>query len=445
MKKKNIKYGIVAFLVILSSNVFSQNPIATGFADPAMRVFNGKMYMVIGRDKGPETKNFQMPYWSIISSSDLRNWKVECYIDPKDTYLGAGYMSCWAADIALKNGKYYFYFSNGGKETGVLVADKISGPFIDVLKKPMIEESYSTNHEYDPTAFVDDDGQHYLTFGRDGQLKDELLHYQIAKLKDDMVSFDGKSKDLITTNLYGFGEKNRARDHSYFHKYNGTYYLSCAGVYMSSKSIYGPFTNERKTGQNTGHASFIEYNGQTYHAWEWTCDPFNNRVYRQVMMTYLHYKDNGDMVDDMNFIQGSKYYANGVGSYSAKWDTIQVEWYFKKSDKILKKELPMGGFEIQNLSNGAEIYFPVVRDLSENSTINFSLSAKSNGGKIEIYENDPTGKLLGTADITNTGSFKTYKTVATKLVNKAGTSNLCFVFKGSGDDLAHLDYFNFIK
>ena len=80
-----------------------------------------------------------------------------------------------------------------------------------------------------------------------------------------------------------------------------------------------------------------------------------------------------------------------------------------------------------------------------NITINFSLSAKSTGGKIEIYENDPTGKLLGTANIPNTGSFKTYKTVATKLVNKAGSSNLCFVFKGSGDDLAHLDFFNFTK
>ncbi len=437
---------VVAIITIVGlSKSYAQNPIVTGFADPAMRIFNGKMYMVVGRDKGPETKNFQMPYWSIISSSDLRNWKVECYIDPKDTYLGQGYMDCWAADMTFQNGKYYFYFSNGGEQTGVLVADKPNGPYIDVLKRPFVDKAYSTNHEYDPTAFVDDDGQHYLTFGRDGNLKGELLHYQIAKLSDDMLSMVGKSRDLITSEPYGFGDKNRARDHSYFHKYNGIYYLSCAGVYMSSKNIYGPFTNPRKTGQDQGHTSFTEFNGQTYHAWEWTCDPFNNRVYRQVMMTYLHYKDNGDMVDDMNFIQSGKHYSNGVGSYNAKWDTIEAEWYFKKTDKILKKESPNGGFEIQNINNEAELYFPAVKDISQNMTVIFSLSSITTGGKIEIHEGSPTGKLLGTCSIPNTGSFKAYKTASCKLDNKAGTSDLIFVFKGSNNDLAHLDYFNFSK
>lgn len=444
---KNIKLIITSAIiaVLILSKSYAQNPIVTGFADPAMRVFNGKMYMVVGRDKGPETKNFQMPYWAIISSSDLRDWKVECYIDPKNTYLGAGYLGCWAADIAFHKGKYYFYFSNTGVQTGVLVADKISGPFVDVLKKPFVEESYSSNHEYDPTAFVDDDGQHYLTFGRDGFLNGELLHYQIAKLSDDMLAMEGKSKDLITSQPYGFGEKNRARDHSYFHKYNGTYYLSCAGVYMSSKNIYGPFTNPRKTGQNQGHASFSEYNGQTYHAWEWTCDPFDNRVYRQVMMTYLHYKDNGDMVDDMNFIQSGKHYANGVGSYNSRWDTIQAEWYFKKSENAKKRESPNGGFELQNLKNGDYLNFPSVKDLKKRATINFSISSKNGGGKIEIHEGSPTGKTLGACTIPKTGSFSKYQIASCKLDNLAGNADLYFVFKGANEELGRLDFFNFTQ
>lgn len=435
---------VIALVTTVSiGNIFAQNPIVTGFADPAMRIFNGKMYMVVGRDKGPESKNFQMPYWSIISSSDLRNWKVECYIDPKDTYLGSGYMGCWAADVTFKDGKYYFYFSNSGSETGVLVADKINGPYVDVLKKPFLSKNMSKNHEYDPTAFTDEDGKKYIIYGRDGQIHGDLLHYQIAKLGDDMLSLAETPKDLITSEPFGFGNNNRARDHQYFHKYKDTYYLSCGGVYMTAKNIYGPYTKPRETGQNTGHASFTDYNGQTYHAWEWTCDPFDNRVYRQVMMTYLHYKDNGDMVDDMDFVQSGKYYANGVGSYNSRWDKIEAEWYFKKSENAKKKESPNGGFELQNLKDGDYLNYPSMKDLNKNVSINFLISSQNGGGKIEIRQGSVSGKLLGSCIIPKTGSFSKYKLISTKLDNAAGTEDLYFLFKGGNDELVRFDSFNF--
>lgn len=442
--KNNSLFIIFSLYFFICTNTYAQNPIVTGFADPAMRIFDNKMYMVIGRDKGPETKNFEMPYWAIISSSDLRNWTVECYIDPKNTYLGEGYMKCWAADITFSNGKYFFYFSNGGLETGVLVADKISGPYVDVLKKPFLPKNMSSNHEYDPTAFTDYDGKKYIIYGRDGKLGNELHHYQIARLNEDMLSLAEKPRDLKTSELYGFGGENRARDHQYFHKYNDTYYLSCAGAYMTSKNIYGPYSNLRQSGQNTGHASFIEFNGQTYHAWEWTCDPFANRVYRQVMMTYVHYKDNGDMVDDMNFVQAGNHYANGVGSYNARWDTIEAEWYFKKSENIKKRESLASGFEIQNLQNGDYLNYPFMKDLKENATINFSLSSKNGGGRIEIREDSVTGKILGTCAIPKTGSFSKYQKASCKLINTTGTKNLYFVFKGGDEELARLDFFNFL-
>ena len=59
-------------------------------------------------------------------------------------------------------------------------------------------------------------------------------------------------------------------------------------------------------------------------------------------MTYLHYKDNGDMVDDPDFVQGGKYYTTGVGKYNANWETIEAEWYFKKSLAIEKRDGPKG-------------------------------------------------------------------------------------------------------
>ena len=426
-------------LITAASRLSAANPIIPGYADPAMREYNGRMYMVVGQDESPKTKGFSMPSWAIISSADLVNWKKEVTIDPKDTYLGAGNKRCWAADFAPHKGKWYFFFSNGGTETGVLVADKVNGPYVDVLKKPLVPGP----HNYDPTIFTDDDGQHYLTFGRDGNLNNEIIHYQIAKLADNMISLAEKPKDLMTTEKYGFGTEKAARDHSYFHKHNGTYYLSCAGVYMSSLTLTGTYSNRRNTGQDGGHTSFGDFNGQSYHAWEWTCDsvPAPVRTYRQVMLTYLHYRDNGDMISDPFFLKGHPGYDLGVGNYDANWEKIEAEWFFKKSGGV-KKDGPDDGFEIQDLKNGDYLDFPNTKNLAANTKVSFSASSEA-ASKIEIRSDSPTGTLLGTCEVPSTDSWKTYKTVSTTLKNPAGTSNLFLVFKGGKGDLLHLDFLSF--
>jgi len=383
-----------------------------------------------------------MPYWTIISSTDLREWKVETHIDPKDTYLGEGSLRCWAADIAFKNDKVYFYFSNGGVETGLLVADSPQGPFVDIYNKAFLPKEMSTNYEYDPTTFLDDDGKNYLIYGRNGFWDKQLMYYQLVELNEDMVSLKGKPKALKTDTKYGFGEKNRARDHQYFHKYGDTYYLSCAGLYRTSKNIEGPYSDVRNTGQSKGHASFANYNGQSYHSWEFTCQPYDNRTYRQVMMTYLHYKDNGDMVSDPNFIETGKYYDTGVGSYNANWENIEAEWFFKKSEKIEKKE-GKNGFVLKNIENNEYVNFPSIIKMKANTRINFEISSTKNNGTIEIRLGSETGELLGVCDIPNTGNLTTYKTAITQLKNKVGTNNLFFVFKGNKGELAQLNSFNF--
>ena len=447
MNKNGLFLGMIILIIgflLNFENSNAQNPIIKGYADAHMKIWNGKMYVSAGKDRSPEIKGFNMPYWSIYSSTDLINWTMETTIDPKDTYLGAGYTGCWATDISTRNEKFYFYFSNQNDATGVLAADKPSGPYIDILKKPLVDGQT----KYDPTVFTDDDGQYYLIFGRDGVINGKTVHYQIAKLSEDMVSLAEKPHDLLTDKKFGFGDKNRARDHNYFHKHNGIYYLSCAGAYMTSDHIYGPFKNERQTGQN-GHSSFCEYNGQWYHMYEWTCEPYGNRAYRQVSMTYLHYKDNGDMVDDVNFLQGltpakeGKYFKNGVGNYDATWDKIEAEWFFKRVGALNKKECPTGGFEIQNIQNNDYLNFPNVRNLTANSTIHFRVSSTNTKDcQIEVHQDSEKGILLGTCNVPNTGSFSTYQTINCQLKNISGTTNLYFVFKGGKGELMHLDWFN---
>lgn len=448
---------LVKFLLLFGSSLFvtlwasqAQNPILKGFADPHMKVWNGKMYISVGKDESPEIKGFSMPFWSIFSSTDLAKWNLERKILPEETFIGKESKSCWATDITTRNGKYYFYFSRGGSETGVQVADKPEDPYMNVLKKPLIAENFSVNHEYDPTLFVDDDGSQYIIFGRDGFDGKNLIHYQIAKLGNDMISLAETPRDLITDGAFGFGSSNRARDHQYFHKYYGIYYLSCGGQYRTSKSIYGPYSNSRILAQNDGHASFCEYNGQWYHMYEYTCEDFGVRTYRQVSLTYLHYKDNGDMVDDDQFIQGFQkapkgaYYLTGVGNYDANWEKIEAEWFFKRVGKLVKKECPEGGFEIQNIQNGDYLNFPNIRNLNGKGIIRFRISStNSKGGTIEIHQDSETGKLLGSCKVSNTGSKDSYKTVSCKLKNSSGLTNLFLVFKGGKGELMRLDWFSF--
>ncbi len=460
--KKNAIVGICLFLFSVFSS--AENPILKGFADPHTKVWNGKMYMAVGKDKDSTIKKFSMPYWNIYSSTDLRNWKLENKIDPKDNFMGKGNLNCWATDITTRNGKCYFYFSNGGNEIGVLVADKPEGTYIDILKKPMIPENFSVNHEYDPTIFKDDDGQYYIIFGRNGFDGKNLIHYQMAKLSNDMLSLAETPHDLMTDNLYGFGGPSRARDHQYFHKYKDTYYLSCGGDYRTSQNIYGPYTNPRKIAQIDGHSSFCEYNGQWYHIYEYTCEPYGIRQFRQISMTYLHYKDNGDMVDDENFIQGfvgsepggflastkhipkGIYYATGVANYDSQWKKIEAEWFFKRVGSLEKKECPSGGFEIQNIQNNDYLNFPEISNLAPKSTIHFQISsANPKGGIIEIHQGSPKGRLLGKCNIKSTDNWSTYQTFSSKLINNTTFANLYFVFRGGNGELMRLDWFNFSK
>lgn len=448
-----MKLKLFFLLSLVGGNILTteaQNPILKGYADPHMKIWNGRMYISVGKDVMPKpgSQDFFITPWEIYSSDDLMNWRRECIIDPADTYLGEGYNRCWASDISTRNGKYYFYFSNHAYATGVLVADTPNGPYKDVLGKPLIPKEYSDNHEYDPTVFIDDDHTQYIIFGRNGPLGGKRVYYQIARLSEDMISLAEKSRDLLTPDG-GFGHQRIAQDHQYFHKHNGTYYLSCAGAYLTSDNVYGPFTRLRHTGQN-GHSSFCEYNGQWYHMYEWSCEPYGIRQYRQVLLTYLHYKDNGDMVSDENFLQASnvakegRYYRVGVGNYRAFWDRIESEWFFRKEGYLEKKESPEGGFELRNIHNGDILCFPHIKGFNGQKNIVFRIASSIEGGTIEIRENTPEGKLLGKCIVPSGRQFSDYYDLSCPIQISEEEIDLCFLFKGKDQtELLRLNWFKF--
>ena len=193
-----------------------KNPIIPrmGVCDPHMHVFDGRVWLYATHDAIPGSSYFCMKDWQIWSSADCVEWQLETVIRPEDTHMGPS-RECWAVDCMERNGKYYYYFSDGNRKTGVLVGDSPAGPFRDVLGKPLLDGTLTPTREYDPAVFRDDDGECYLVFGGPAWAYGEGCGYYIARLNEDMVSFAETPRPIELDHI--------GDDKASLNKYNGTY------------------------------------------------------------------------------------------------------------------------------------------------------------------------------------------------------------------------------
>jgi hypothetical protein len=349
---------------------------------------------------------------------------------------------CWATDMGFRNGKYYFYFSNKNISTGVMVADHPTGPFIDALGKPLLDTGLTTSKEYDPTILTDDDSSKtsYIAFGHHRE-DDSRLGYYIAKLNDDMISLAEKPRKIV---FIGNEDVLTANDKPNLHKYKGVYYLSAGAHYATSTNIYGPYTKRGNSGfgkfglTQQAHGNYFMWNNQWFHTW---CKFHLSKEvahYRESYLTYVHYKTDGTMVDDTLLL--SKHFENGVGQYSANWDRIEAEWYMA-ADKVEKGENE-DGFEVKKIYNNGFLYYPNIRDIKENTTLELRINPHT-GGSIEVRTGSTSGPLLGSVDIPMEAT-KNYFIYKCALKNTAGTKNIYLVFKGkTKNNLFSIDWLKF--
>ena len=148
------------------------NPLKVQFGDPYVLHTNG-MYYMYGTGGGADHG------FAACSSKDLVHWKQEGQVffsdnkngwsDSKAKWGGA----YWAPEVYEVKGKYYLFYSaqwkvNPGNEEenfriGVAVADKPTGPFIDLFARPVFDPGYPT---IDANVFFDTNGQCYLYYSR---------------------------------------------------------------------------------------------------------------------------------------------------------------------------------------------------------------------------------------------------------------------------------------
>ncbi|UKZ67980.1 uncharacterized protein TrAtP1_009137 [Trichoderma atroviride] len=98
-----------------------------------------------------------MTNWRLFSTSDMANWLDHGTVMSLKSFTWAS-VNAWAGQGVGRNNKFYYYApmvhcATGAMAIGVGVSDTITGPYVDALGHPLLE-----NNEIDPTVHIDDDG-----------------------------------------------------------------------------------------------------------------------------------------------------------------------------------------------------------------------------------------------------------------------------------------------
>lgn len=265
---KKLILSLCALAAICCSTQAQQNPILKKgdanflyLADPAAEVYNGKVYVYCSHDQPDATSYGSMQDYAVLESSDLKTWiNHGVVLKPREYSWADGQMN--APDVAYKDGWYYFYFPYNKTHIGVAKSRNPEGPWEEA-----VTDKITTI--FDPTVFVDDDGQAYI-FGNDHKvdLGDEGWHVMGAKLKDNMIELDGDwqrlSEEEVNEAVHIF-----KRDGKYYftaRKGSRTAYFMADSPMPTKDKGYAKFMGYITPDQKDApaHNSFIEFENQWY-------------------------------------------------------------------------------------------------------------------------------------------------------------------------------------
>ena len=302
-------------------------------ADPSAHVFEGKIYIYPSHDidagvaENDNGDHFAMKDYHILSMDSIGGKVTDNGVGLSIKEIPWAGKQLWAPDAAFKNNTYYLYFpvkdKNDVFRIGVATAKHPAGPF-KAQPKP-IAGSFSI----DPAVFTDTDGSTYIYFGGiwGGQLQrwkngkydsngsrtdlqqDDApaITCKVAKLKDNMMVFDGAVKDVIINDslgkpLVGKDHNRRFFEGSWMHKYKNKYYFtySTGDTHLLAYAIgdrpTGPFVYKgvfmNPVQGWTTHHSIIEVKGKWYLFYHDT-ELSGKTHLRNIKVTELHHNSDG--------------------------------------------------------------------------------------------------------------------------------------------------------
>lgn len=228
-------------------------------ADPAAEVFNGKVYVYVSRDLNNATGFSTMQDYAVLESSDLVNWTNHgVVLKPREYTWASGQMN--APDAAYKNGWYYLYFPYNKTHVGVAKSRTPIGPWQAAVNDKITSI-------FDPTVFVDDDGQAYI-YGNDHKvdLGDPGWHVMGAKLNDNMLELETEWQRLSTIQVNEAVTVFKRNGKYYFLARRGgytDYFMADTPLPKPDELKYMGHLTEAQT-NSPAHTSVIEFNGHWY-------------------------------------------------------------------------------------------------------------------------------------------------------------------------------------
>ena len=432
-------------------------------ADPSPLLVGDTLFLYTSHDASPEdipdlneknSAGFFMYDWLLWSTTDMVNWTEHGAVASlKDFSWRSRENGAWAIQCVERNGKYYLYAPLHGHGIGVLVADSPYGPFKDPLGKPLVWQKEHWD-DIDPTVFTDEDGQAYMYWGNPN------TYY--VKLNDDMISLKG---DIVKLDYH----IDHYQEGPWFYKRNGKYYLSYATTccpealgYAMSDSPTGPWTSKgyimRPTQRDRGnHPGIVDYKGHSYIFGQsydlMHLDTFVHHERRSVSATEINYLPDGTIAEVPYWLD-----QDPIGQLQTlnPYQRVEAETMaWGKGLKSAKMGIPNTGvvadmpfstgrcnMYVTDINNGEYIRLRGV-DFGTKGARQYQISAAAEGSCVVTLRLDSVdGPVIGTVNISQTGSLEKYRQFTTKVKNANGVHDLYICFTRSSGDV-RLDYWSF--
>jgi beta-xylosidase len=445
----------LAVVMDLGTACLAENPIIqTKFtADPAPMMSSNTVYLYTSHDED-DARGFTMYNWMCYSTTDMANWTDHGIVggvkEPYKTFAWADGYNAWAPQCIERKGKFYLYGplpTKGRMAIGVAVSDSPTGPFTDPIGRPLI--SRGNSGDYDPTVFIDNDGQAYLYWGGNGP-----CYY--VKLNEDMTSVAGDIK-VASIDFTGTPRSASYTEGPWLWREKNQYYLCWAsrccpeGIgYGMSDSPTGPWKckgtimdpNNLSSGN---HPGILDYKGKSYvfgfnYALNWeTTDAHRER--RSVCVAEMTYNEDGTIPEVPWFTK------EGVAQNGAFNPYAQVEAATICHEKGVKTK-PRGGEKqgvyVNVAENGAYIKIKGV-DFGDNGATNFlaSVAAGANGATITMRLDSEVGTAIGTLKVKATDALDKWDTQSCKITGARGVHDLYLKFFGNDAPLMNIDWWRF--
>lgn len=452
------KITITCSLLMTLFALNAQNPIIQTYftADPAPMVHNGTVYLYTSHDEDSTVKNFFTMYdWRCYSSTDMVNWTDHSAVASLKNFTWHKKTNgAWAPQCVERNGKFYLFVPIHGEGISVLVSDSPTGPFTDPIGKRLVESDHIWQ-DIDPTVFVDDNGQAYLYWGNPS------LWY--VKLNKDMVSYDrtigqnGIVSVPMTQESFGSKEGRDGKpgttytEGPWFYKRNNLYYMiyAAAGIpeyiaYSTAPTAEGPWTYKGFIMERaehlafTNHAGIIDFKGNSYIFYHDQSLSKGEGFKRSVSLEQFKYNADGTIPLIKPTKEGITQSVASLNPYTR----VQAETIADSKGVKTAKDDKTGVY-VTNISNGDFIKVRSVDFGKGSKSFEASIASDTEGGIIEIRLDNPTGTLLGSCQVKNTGGLQKWATISCKTAKTNGVHDVYFIFKSKEGQQFNFDWWKF--